>query len=215
MGVWARVRAAGTVGVLAATLGTQVLLGQPAQAASLTCTPSGPIGLAWTASGGNFSALGPCTGDPAQFWEIHWETFANGIIFWTPLTGAFPFVWAPPVAVGSSHGASALAQAQTRIGMPYQWGGNGPTSFDCSGLTQWAYRQVGVTIPRVTYDQAVSGTFVPRDQLQPGDLVFFDGNNHVGLYAGNDQVLHAPQDGQNVQYININWLGHYESARRY
>jgi len=94
-------------------------------------------------------------------------------------------------------------------------GDSGPTSFDCSGLAQWAYCQIGVTIPRVTDDQAAAGNYVPRDQLQPGDLVFFDGNSHVGLYAGKDQVLHAPDVGQVVRYTDINWLGVYSTARRY
>jgi len=215
MGVWARLRAAGTVVALAAALGTQALVGHPAQAATPGCTPTEPIGVAWTNAGGNTSTLGPCTGEQAEFWVIQWETFANGIVFWTPLTGAVPFLRNPPPAAGSAHGGAALAQAQTRLGMPYVYGDSGPTSFDCSGLAQWAYRQIGVTIPRVTDDQAAAGNYVPHDQLQPGDLVFFDGNSHVGLYAGNDQVLHAPDVGQFVRYTDINWLGVYSTARRY
>ncbi len=215
MGVWARLRTAGTVVALAAALGTQALVGHPAQAATPGCTPTGPIGVAWTDAGGNASTLGPCTGEQAEFWVIQWETFANGIVFWTPLTGAVPFLRNPPPAAGAAHGAAALAQAQTRLGMPYVYGDSGPTSFGCSGLAQWAYRQIGVTIPRVTDDQAAAGNYVPRDQLQPGDLVFFDGNSHVGLYAGKDQVLHAPDVGQVVRYTDINWLGVYSTARRY
>jgi len=91
----------------------------------------------------------------------------------------------------------------------------GPPVSTVPASLKWAYRQIGVTIPRVTDNQAAAGNYVPRDQLQPGDLVFFDGNSHVGLYAGNDQVLHAPDVGQFVRYTDINWLGVYSTARRY
>lgn len=214
MGVMARARAAGTVTVLAATLGTQVLVGQ-AQAATPSCQTVGAIGQAWTAVGGASSALGSCVANQSEFWVIQWQLFANGVVVWTPLTGAFSFLTNSPPVAGSTHGAAALAAAKTMIGTPYVWGGSAPGGFDCSGLAQWAFKQAGVNIPRTSYDQAKSGTYVPREQLQPGDLVFTNADlSHVGIYAGNDLILHAPDVGQTVGYANINYMA-YTTARRY
>lgn len=214
MGVMARARAVGTVTVLAATLGTQVLVGQ-AQAATPNCQTVGAIGQAWTAVGGASSALGSCVANQSEFWVIQWQLFANGVVVWTPLTGAFSFLTNPPPVAGSTHGAAALAAAKTMIGTPYVWGGSAPGGFDCSGLAQWAFKQAGVNIPRTTYDQAKSGTYVPREQLQPGDLVFTNADlSHVGIYAGNDLILHAPDVGQTVGYANVNSMA-YNTARRY
>lgn len=211
MGVWKRARAAGTVAVLAAALGTQVLAGE-ASAAPPSCQTVGNIGQAWAAAGGNSSALGSCVANQAEFWVIQWQAFANGVVLWTPLTGPITFFATPPA---SSHGTAALAAARTVIGTPYAWGGNGLGGFDCSGLTQWAFSQAGVNVPRTTFQQAQSGTPVGRDQLQVGDLVFFYSDfSHVGIYAGNDQILHAPDVGQSVSYMNINYMP-FSGARRY
>jgi cell wall-associated NlpC family hydrolase len=80
------------------------------------------------------------------------------------------------------------------------WGATGPSSFDCSGLTSWAYAQAGVSIPRTSQAQSGAGTHLSLSQLQPGDLVLFYGDlHHIGLYAGNGMVLHAPRTGQNVK----------------
>ncbi|MDF3288552.1 C40 family peptidase [Streptomyces silvisoli] len=105
----------------------------------------------------------------------------------------------------SQRAAAALAAAEGVIGAPYQWGGTGPSTFDCSGLTSWAYAQAGVSIPRTTWDQANIGPHLSMDQLQPGDLVLFFGDlHHVGLYAGNGMVLHAPHTGASVRFESIN-----------
>ncbi|WP_225848417.1 C40 family peptidase [Streptomyces sp. HPF1205] len=102
----------------------------------------------------------------------------------------------------SSFAAAAFHAAQTRIGYPYVYGATGPTSFDCSGLTSWAYAQAGVSIPRTSQEQANAGTRIySESQLMVGDLVIFFGDyHHVGLYAGNGMVLHAPKPGANVRY---------------
>ncbi|WP_369379572.1 NlpC/P60 family protein [Streptomyces sp. cg36] len=101
----------------------------------------------------------------------------------------------------SQRGAAALSAAQTQIGKPYVYGATGTASFDCSGLTSWAYRQAGISIPRTSQEQANAGTRIGRSELKPGDLVLFYGDlHHVGLYAGNGQVLHAPKPGANVRY---------------
>jgi peptidoglycan DL-endopeptidase CwlO len=100
--------------------------------------------------------------------------------------------------------AAAFAAAQTKIGSPYVYGATGPSSYDCSGLTSWAYAQAGVAIPRTSQAQANAGTHLSLSQLQVGDLVIFYGDqHHVGLYAGNGQVLHAPRTGTVVRYEAI------------
>ncbi|MBC2867256.1 C40 family peptidase [Streptomyces mexicanus] len=106
---------------------------------------------------------------------------------------------------GSGRAGAAFSAAQTRIGSPYVYGATGPSSFDCSGLTSWAYAQAGVSIPRTSEAQANIGTRIySQSQLQVGDLVFFYGDlHHVGLYAGNGQVLHAPHTGAVVRYEAI------------
>ncbi|MFE1087934.1 NlpC/P60 family protein [Streptomyces sp. WA1-19] len=106
----------------------------------------------------------------------------------------------------SNRGAAALAAAKSKVGTPYVWGATGPNSFDCSGLTSWAFSQAGYTIPRMSQDQANAGTRIAsQSALKPGDLViFYSDLHHVGFYAGNGQVLHAPKPGANVRYESIN-----------
>ncbi|GAU68214.1 putative peptidase C40 family protein [Streptomyces sp. NBRC 110611] len=106
----------------------------------------------------------------------------------------------------SQRGAAALAAAQAKIGSPYVWGATGPSSFDCSGLTSWAYAQAGQSLPRTSQEQANAGSRISSQSgLKPGDLVLFYGDlHHIGLYAGNGTVLHAPKPGANVRYESIN-----------
>ncbi|SFE80939.1 Cell wall-associated hydrolase, NlpC family [Actinacidiphila alni] len=111
---------------------------------------------------------------------------------------------APPVAAPSSRAAQAVAFAYRAIGLPYVWGATGPNSYDCSGLTQAAWKSAGVSLPRTTYTQINAGTRVSKSQLQPGDLVFFySGISHVGLYIGNGQMIHAPHPGAPVRIAPI------------
>ncbi|RPK52536.1 putative endopeptidase precursor [Streptomyces sp. ADI92-24] len=114
----------------------------------------------------------------------------------------------------SARGAAALQAASTQQGKPYVSGGTGPNSFDCSGLTQWAYHQAGVEITRTTYTQINQGTQIGRSQLKPGDLVFFSNTSHVALYAGNNTVLHAPKPGAVVRFESMNTVGSYQTAVR-
>lgn len=114
------------------------------------------------------------------------------------------------VDLGDATAASARAQAafqaaQTQLGKPYVYGATGTASYDCSGLTSWAYGQAGVSIPRTSQDQANAGTRIySESQLKVGDLVIFYGDlHHVGLYAGNGMVLHAPRTGTVVRYEAI------------
>ncbi|MER8011704.1 MULTISPECIES: C40 family peptidase [unclassified Streptomyces] len=105
----------------------------------------------------------------------------------------------------SSRALAAFHAAQTQIGKPYSYGATGTAAYDCSGLTSWAYAQAGVTIPRTSQEQANAGTRIySQSQLKVGDLViFYSDQHHVGLYAGNGMVLHAPRTGTNVRYESI------------
>ncbi|WP_461027195.1 C40 family peptidase [Streptomyces sparsus] len=100
----------------------------------------------------------------------------------------------------SARAATAIAYARTALGKPYVWGATGPNAYDCSGLTQAAWRAAGVALPRTTYTQVNAGRRVSRSQLAPGDLVFFySGLSHVGLYIGGGQMIHAPRPGAPVR----------------
>ncbi|WAZ21194.1 NlpC/P60 family protein [Streptomyces cinnabarinus] len=109
-------------------------------------------------------------------------------------------------ATGSGRAMAAFQAAQSKIGTPYVYGASGPSSFDCSGLTSWAFAQAGVGIPRTSQAQANYGTRIySQSDLKVGDLVIFYGDlHHVGFYAGNGQVLHAPRTGAVVRYESIN-----------
>jgi cell wall-associated NlpC family hydrolase len=109
--------------------------------------------------------------------------------------------------VSASTAAAALHKAESQIGKPYQWAAAGPNSYDCSGLTMWAYAQEGVHLDHFTGDQWGEGAHVSRTELRPGDLVFFATNtsdpstiHHVGMYVGNGQMVDAPFTGANVRY---------------
>ena len=118
-------------------------------------------------------------------------------------TGNYPDIVIPG---GSSVGAKALDAALTRRGDPYIWGASGPSEFDCSGLVMWAYEQEGIQLDHYTGDQWTEGTHVSRDQLEPGDLVFFYADiSHVGLYLGDGLMVDAPSFGQDVMVQQINW----------
>jgi cell wall-associated NlpC family hydrolase len=125
---------------------------------------------------------------------------------------ASPIAAPPP----SSVGARAVAVAMRYIGVPYRWGGASPSGFDCSGLVMYAFAQVGVSLPHSSYAQYGMGAPVPRDALQPGDLVFFDGLGHVGIYVGGGSFIHAPHTGTTVQISSLSgwYASSYVGARR-
>ena len=117
-------------------------------------------------------------------------------------------------ATGSSKGAKALAYAKAQLGEPYVRSGAGPSSWDCSGLTMMAWGSVGVSLPHSSRQQFSRGRSVAKSNLQLGDLVFFYSDiGHVGLYAGNGQVIHAPRPGKSVEYIKMSYMP-YAGARR-
>jgi cell wall-associated NlpC family hydrolase len=115
---------------------------------------------------------------------------------------------------GSSKGAKALAYAKAQLGEPYARSGAGPSSWDCSGLTMMAWGSVGVSLPHSSRQQYNRGQPVAKSDLQLGDLVFFYSDiHHVGLYAGNGRVIHAPRPGKSVEYIKMSYMP-YAGARR-
>jgi cell wall-associated NlpC family hydrolase len=120
------------------------------------------------------------------------------------------------VAPPSSHSGAANA-ALSQLGTPYVWAGSQPGGFDCSGLVMWAFGQVGVSLPHSSYAQYGYGVPVSRDQLQPGDLVFFAGLGHVGIYIGGDQFVHAPHTGDVVKISSMSegwYTATFVGARR-
>jgi len=115
---------------------------------------------------------------------------------------------------GSGKGVSALAFAKAQLGEPYVRNAAGPSSWDCSGLTMKAWGSVGVSLPHSAGQQYNRGRSVAKSDLQLGDLVFFySGISHVGIYAGNGRVIHAPHPGKSVEYIKMSYMP-YEGARR-
>ncbi|AQS69987.1 NlpC/P60 family protein [Streptomyces pactum] len=114
-----------------------------------------------------------------------------------------------PGAAGpvSGRAAAAVAAARSALGKPYVWGANGPTGFDCSGLTQWSYAQAGVGLPRTSQAQSGAGQRVPLAQARPGDLVAYrDDASHIGMYVGDGQVIHAPYPGAPVRYDPVGMM---------
>ena len=125
----------------------------------------------------------------------------------TPAPGTI----AAPTAAAQIAVNTALAQ----VGKPYAWGGGGPGSFDCSGLTKYAYAAAGVTLPHSSSMQSTMGTPVSEADLQPGDLVFFYSPvSHVAMYIGNGQIVQATTEGQPVSVTQLAYMPDYDWARR-
>jgi cell wall-associated NlpC family hydrolase len=124
----------------------------------------------------------------------------------------------------SSKGAQLVAEAKKHLGDKYVYGAEGPNTFDCSGLIQFAAKQLGINLPRVASDQAKAGREVSKGELQPGDLVYFKGTtgdpnkvSHIGMFIGNGQFIHAPKPGDVVKISNLNdsyYVEHWGGARR-
>ncbi|GAB3817913.1 C40 family peptidase [Tessaracoccus terricola] len=123
---------------------------------------------------------------------------------------------AAPVAAGnaSSRALGAVAAAKAQVGKRYRWGTSGPNTFDCSGLTSYAYRQVGINITRSSRGQSGLGTKVAKSDLQPGDLVFYYSPiSHVGIYIGNGKIVDAANPRSGVRITSLNSMP-YTTARR-
>lgn len=109
----------------------------------------------------------------------------------------FPPAAPPPPPVRTA-GAIAVDAALSKLGSDYDYGATGPDAFDCAGLVQWAYREAGVELPRISYDQLAAGAPISISELQPGDVVSFYGGSHSALYAGDGRVVHAATYGVGV-----------------
>jgi peptidoglycan DL-endopeptidase CwlO len=120
-----------------------------------------------------------------------------------------PPVSVPVVSSGAGHPAAASI-ALRYLGVPYVWGGASPSGFDCSGLVMYVYAQLGISLPHYTVAQWGATSHISLSQALPGDLVFFDGLGHVGIYLGNNQFVHAPHTGTVVQVASLS--GYYASA---
>ncbi|HJU46999.1 MAG TPA: C40 family peptidase, partial [Gaiellaceae bacterium] len=125
-----------------------------------------------------------------------------------------PDTYEPSYAPPPAEYGGVVGVAMSQLGTPYVWGGMAPGGFDCSGLIAWAYSQVGVSLPHHAASQYSYGTPVGRDELQPGDIVFFDGLGHAGIYVGGDSFIHAPHTGDVVKISSLNdswyastWVG--------
>jgi cell wall-associated NlpC family hydrolase len=134
-------------------------------------------------------------------------------------TGAAGAGQATESAVPQATLNAMLKAAMSRRGMPYVWGAAGPTSFDCSGLVQWSFRQAGLLMPRVAADQALSGPAVPVSQLQPGDLLFYHTDptdpryiSHVAIYLGNGWMIQAPEPGLDVEVVPADFGSEFAGA---
>jgi cell wall-associated NlpC family hydrolase len=117
---------------------------------------------------------------------------------------------APAAVYGSADPASVFAVAQQYLGVPYVYGGSTPAGFDCSGLVMYVYAQFGINLPHSSSAQGAAGTQISIDQAVPGDLVVMPG--HIGFYAGNGQILHAPYEGTVVRTQPI-WTSDYWIVR--
>jgi cell wall-associated NlpC family hydrolase len=119
------------------------------------------------------------------------------------------------VAPPNTHGG-VVGIAMRYLGVPYRWGGSSPSGFDCSGFVMYVFAQIGISLPHSTYALWNVGIPVSRDQLQPGDLVFFNGLGHMGIYIGGNQMIHAPHTGDVVKISSLTgwYASTYVGARR-
>jgi cell wall-associated NlpC family hydrolase len=107
----------------------------------------------------------------------------------------------PPAPTLGERAASIALRA---VGTPYRWGGESPAyGFDCSGLVRWAYGRLGVDLPHNSYALYGEGRRVARAGMRPGDVLFFEGLGHVGLYLGRGRMVHAPYSGRNVEVVRL------------
>jgi len=126
-------------------------------------------------------------------------------------TGSYPNIVLP---LATNVGTTALRYALSQRGKPYLWGAAGPDAYDCSGLVVWAFAQEGISLPHYTGSLWNSGMHVSRDQLEPGDLVFFFADiSHVGIYLGNGLMVDAPSAGQVVQVQAVFWSAYVGAVR--
>jgi peptidoglycan DL-endopeptidase CwlO len=179
---WISVAAASTTAITGQVRATAALMIRTTSGAGYTSLGDIPAGTV-------LNVTGVVTNGVAQI-------VYNGAVRWVNANYILPVTAAGP---SSSAAAVALSFALAQVGKAYAWGGNGPTAYDCSGLTTAAYKQAGIALPRTSYSQFNVGTPVTLAQLQPGDLVFYyAGISHVGMYIGNGRIVHASNPTRGV-----------------
>lgn len=160
-----------------------------------------------------------------QLWVIDNVGYGWGKVYYNDTVGYVSLEYitmgqAPQAPAQTSIGSNVVEYAKKFLGKPYVYGGNGPNSFDCSGFTKYVYKNFGINIERTSYSQLNNGYYVSKDALQPGDIVFFKQGSsvdHVGIYVGNGQMIHASSPGDVVKYDSITsgyYNKYYYSARR-
>jgi peptidoglycan DL-endopeptidase CwlO len=149
------------------------------------------------------------------------QVIAKGSPQTTGSAGVFTFTTGQGPGLTARQLIRFLTAAESRIGMPYVWGGAGPTKFDCSGLVQWSMAQAGILMPRIAADQARTGPLVPLSDLQPGDLLFYhtdptapDYISHVAIYLGGGRMLQAPEPGMSVEVVAADFGAGFAGAIR-
>jgi cell wall-associated NlpC family hydrolase len=162
---------------------------------------------------GAFSAPAPAPGPAAPAPGPAARASVRVVAAAAPAPAPAPSPAAPPAAPALSAAARAVETALKELGKPYRYGALGPTTFDCSGLTKFAYGAAGIVLPHSAAAQYGSGRRVNRNQLQPGDLIFWRGLGHVGMYIGGGRMVHAPQTGDVVTITSID-QGAYLGAVR-
>lgn len=166
-------------------------------------------------------SAGPALADPINIPGIGNVELPAGVTLPPEITNLIPPAPQAPEAAPAqftapftSVGQRAADAAQTKLGAPYVYGATGPSSFDCSGLVQWAYKQAGLNVPRTSYEQAGAGRAVSVAELLPGDVVSFYGGSHTGIYVGGGNIVHASTSGQPVKIAPLNSMP-VDGARRF
>ena len=160
-----------------------------------------------------------------QVWVIEDVGYGWGKIYYNNTAGYVSLEYitmgqAPQAPATISLGENIVNYAKKYLGKPYVYGGNGPNSFDCSGFTKYVFKNFGINIERTSYGQLNNGYYVSKDSLQPGDIVFFKQGgsvDHVGIYIGGGQMIHASSPGDVVKYDSIvsgYYNRYYYTARR-
>ena len=165
----------------------------------------------------NVSLYGTLNGYYKIKYNNTWGYIAKSYVSTSSAVATVSIASTPSVTSGASQISSLMANADKLLGIRYTNGGTSPsTGFDCSGLVQYIYKSIGVTIPRTTYEQVGQGTAVSFNNLEVGDLVFFIGDSHVGMYVGNNKFIEAQKTGTNIQIASLTgyWKTSFVTGRR-